>query len=115
MALVSSLPMNNNPAVRQDRTRSWVARQKTPPVLPYTKIDPRPWQAYDRNTPGMTNRVLEDRWDEQSRIDSNLSTRSEIPNRNDDTVLPEALRRQFYLQYALIFGAAMVLYVNYIT
>lgn len=101
------LPFNNSPSVRQDRAKPWV----TPPMKrtePYLKIDPRPWQRVDRNTPGMINRVLEDRWDDQSLINSNISAPSELTNRSNTTKLPEALRRQYYMEYALA-AAGMIL------
>ena len=81
---------------------------------PKLKVDPRPWQKQDRNTPGQTNRVLEDRWDDESAIGTNQSTYKEIAWRSDHTVLPEALRRRYYLGWAGAGVAGLLLYLRFV-
>lgn len=81
-----------------------------PTPIPYTKLDPSPWNRADRSTPGMTNRLLEDRLPENPYPFNYESTEFETPEYNQEKVMPEVLRRQRYLHYAIGAMAVFAIY-----
>ncbi len=81
-----------------------------PPPLPNAHIDPTPWNRADRATPGMTNRILEERLPENPFPFNYMSSPFETPINDQAKVMPEVLRRRGYFQYALVAVGILVVW-----
>lgn len=78
---------------------------KLPVPMPNTEINPTVWNRADRATPGQTNRMLEDRLPDTPSPFGYESVPQELPIVDQKKNMPEALRSEMYLKYAI---AAMI-------
>lgn len=80
------------------------------PMIPDVRIDPTRWYAYSRTCPGMTNRVVENRWPDQVLPYGNMATDQEIEGTYARQSQPMAWIKGEYLQIAIFASVLAVAY-----
>ncbi len=96
----------NLPSHRLGRAKPRIAVEDVMPKMPdLAHLDPDTWLKHSRATPGMTNRILEDRLPDDSNYYQ--SAPQEMSDHDPTNNQPEVLYRQGYLQ-AAIFSAVML-------
>lgn len=95
-----SVGISNRESTLKDRGKTNVSLVITEPTpTPNMNIDPLPWNAATRSTPGMTNRMLDFQFSDQPSPFGSWSTKREaVPD--DDATTPPLLRRKADLRMA---------------
>lgn len=105
----SSTPVKAHPTHRVDHSKPLVrikrAVQEKPPL---NTFNPDPWLKNSRTTPGMTNRINEERVPANPGPYQNQSYKGEMPDSNPVNNTPVALRRGHYLKMAAVAVGVLV-------
>lgn len=105
----SATPVAGHPDQRVDRTKPLVRlRREIPEKTPLTGFTGDKWYKNSRTTPGMTNRINEDRVPANPGPFQYQSYRGEMPDTNVVNNVPVAIRQGHYLKMAAASLAVVV-------
>lgn len=105
----SPMPVKGNPSMRVDHTKPLVRVRREYTDKPDVKIDPDKWYKNSRTTPGMTNRINEERVPANPGPFQYQSYKGEMPDHDAVNNTPVSLRQSYYLKIGAVAIGALVL------
>ncbi len=106
----AALPVKGHPSHRVDHSKPLVRlKREVPRKPPLTGFDPDPWFKNSRTTPGMTNRINEERVPANPGPFQYQSYKGEMADTSVVNNTPVAIRQGHYMKMAAVSLGAVVL------